>query len=315
VAARPRGGDGRVRAVDPGFAQAWGGLAITYAVLPAYTNRLAIDVSVERSLDASQRALALDPAQPEPYLAMGEVAGTFSGRRETGAALLRRAIELRPSSATAHQWLGTRLVEMGELEAGIALLHRAAELDPRSLIVANNLATMLTIAGRDAEAIAACTPALEYAPDSDLCSRVIGLSHLILGDLNRARPYFDRTATVRGRGTDQQVAGLFDALDGRSDRKAFARRLVAFPARSWRDPGSGNLFSDSEVPMLLILLGEPGLALDYVDRASRSSQIDLAWGVLMPSLDPIRCEPRFVAAVDRIKVVDYRAATLCAVKG
>jgi len=302
-------------AVDPGFAQAWGGLAITYAVLPAYTNRLAIDVSVERSLDASQRALALDPAQPEPYLAMGEVAGTFSGRRETGAALLRRAIELRPSSATAHQWLGTRLVEMGELEAGIALLHRAAELDPRSLIVANNLATMLTIAGRDAEAIAACTPALEYAPDSDLCSRVIGLSHLILGDLDRARPYFDRTATVRGRGTDQQVAGLFDALDGRSDRKAFARRLVAFPARSWRDPGSGNLFSDSEVPMLLILLGEPGLALDYVDRASRSSQIDLAWGVLMPSLDPIRCEPRFVAAVDRIKVVDYRAATLCAGKG
>jgi len=174
---------------------------------------------------------------------------------------------------------------------------------------------MLTIAGRDAEAIAACTPALEYAPDSDLCSRVIGLSHLILGDLNRARPYFDRTATVRGGGTDQQVAGLFDALDGRSDRKAFARRLVAFPARSWRDPGSGNLFSDSEVPMLLILLGEPGLALDYVDRASRSSQIDLAWGVLMPSLDPIRLEARFVAAVDRIKVVDYRAATLCAGKG
>jgi hypothetical protein len=90
----------RAVAVAPGFAQAWGGLAMTYAVLPAYTNRLATDVSADRSLDAAQRALALDPAQPEPYLAMGNVAAAISRRRETGTALLRRALELRPSSTT-----------------------------------------------------------------------------------------------------------------------------------------------------------------------------------------------------------------------
>jgi len=32
----------------------------------------------------------------------------------------------------------------------------------------------------------------------------------------------------------------------------------------------------------------------------------------MPGVDPIRCEPRFVAAVDRLKIVDYRAARMCA---
>jgi len=300
---------------DPGFAAAWGGLAIAYAVLPAYTNRLAPDETAARSLDASQRALALDPTQPEPYLAMGNVAGVFSGRRETGAALLRRAIELRPSSATAHQWLGTTLVEMGELDAGIASLRRAAELDPRSLIVASNLASMLSIAGRDEEAIAVCTPTLEYAPDAILCTAVIGLSHLLLGDPERARPFYDRWAAAWGGGTDQQVAELFAVLDGRGDRKAFARGLLAFPERSWKDPGSGNLFGDLDVPVLLMLLGEPGLALDYVDRASRGNQIDLAWGVMMPSLDPIRCEPRFVAAVERMHLVDARAARLCTGQG
>jgi TolB-like protein len=302
----------RAIAVDPVFAQAWGGLAMTYAVLPAYTNRLPTAASADRSLDAAQRALALDPAQPEPYLAMGSGAGAFYGRRETGAELLRRAIELRPSSATAHQWLGTTLVEMGRLEEGIASLERAAELDPRSLIVANNHASMLLIAGRDAKAIEACTPALEYAPDSDLCSWIIGLAHLILGDRERARPFFDRSAAAWGGGTDRQVAALFDALDGRGDRKAFARSLMAFPQRSWKEPGSGNLFGDFEAPVLLILLGEPGLALDYVDRGSRGNPIDLAWGVLLPSVDPIRCDPRFVAAVDRLKIVDYRAPRMCA---
>jgi len=48
--------------------------------------------------------------------------------------------------------------------------------------------------------------------------------------------------------------------------------------------------------------------------AAISSPIDLAWGLLMPSLDPIRCDPRFTAAVERIQVVDHRAARVCATR-
>lgn len=303
----------RAIAADAGFAEAWGGLAITYAVLPDYSNRLPFRDAEVRSMDAAQRVLALDPTLAEPYMAMANFAAK-TGRRQTGVALLRRAIELRPSTATAHQWLGTTLVETGEVEEGIASLERAAALDPRSLIVASNLASMRSIAGRDEEAIAACMPTLEYAPDAILCTSVIGLSYLILGDRERARPYYDRWAAAWGGGTDRQVAELFDALEGRSDRKEFARRLLAFGPRSWRDPASGNLFSDLDVPVLLMILGEPGLALDYVERASRSTPIDLAWGVLMPSLDPIRCDPRFTAATERIQVVDHRAARVCAAR-
>ena len=303
----------RAIAVDPGFAQAWGGLAITYAVLPDYSNRVTSDEAAARSLDAAQRTLVLDPTLPEAYLAMGNVA-RGSGRRQTATVLLRRAIELRPSMATAHQWLGTTLVEMGELEQGIASLERAAEVDPRSLIVASNLASMLSVAGRDKEAIAACMPTLEYAPKSILCTSEIGLSYLIMGDRKSARPFYDRWAASWGGGTDRQVTELFDVLEGRGDRKAFVRRLLAFPLRSWRDPGSGNMFSGIDVPVLLMLLGEPAHALDYVDRGSREVPLDMVWSVLMPSLDPIRCEPRFIASVERIHVVDYRAAGLCKVK-
>jgi TolB-like protein/Tfp pilus assembly protein PilF len=297
---------------DPGFAEAWGGLALTYAVLADYSNRLPpreIEIS---GIDAAQRVLALDPTLPEPYLAMGNLAGR-TGRKQTATALLRKAIELRPSLATAHQWLGTTLVETGELQAGIASLERAAAVDPRSLIVASNLASMLSIAGRDEEAIAACLPTLEYAPDAILCSSVIGLSYLVLGDRERARPFYDRWAAAAGAGTDRQVADLFDALEGRADRKAFASRLQALPLRSWRDPASGNMLSELDILVLLALLGEPGLALDFADRASHSptATADLSWALLMPSLDPIRCDPRFGAVVERVKVVDERAARLC----
>jgi len=34
----------------------------------------------------------------------------------------------------------------------------------------------------------------------------------------------------------------------------------------------------------------------------------------MPGLDPIRCEPRFIAAVERLQIVDHRAPKLRAGK-
>jgi hypothetical protein len=160
-------------------------------------------------------------------------------------------------------------------------------------------------------------PTLDYAPDAILCTSVIGLSYLILGDREHARPFYDRWAASVGAGTDRQVADLFDALEGRADREAFARRLLALPRRSARDPTSGNLFGDLDIPVLLMLLDGPGLALDYLERESQSPKevIDLSWAMLMPGFDPIRCDPRFVAAVERVQVVDRRAAKLCAGKG
>ena len=218
----------RAISADPGFAEAWGGLAMTYAVLSDYSNRLTPSDAELRSLDAAQRALALDPTATEPLLAMGNVAGK-TGRRQTAAALLRRVIELRPSSATAHQWLGTTLVEMGSVEDGIASLKRAAELDPRSLIVASNLASMLSIAGRDKEAIAACLPTLEYAPDAILCSSVIGLSYLILG-----------IASVLARSLTDGPHRWAEARSGRSRNcsRCCWGRAIARPscAGCWRSP-------------------------------------------------------------------------------
>jgi adenylate cyclase len=302
---------------DPGFAQAWGALSMAYAVIPAYSNRLSNAEAELQSIDAAQRALALDPTLAEAYMAMGNIAGTgvWSGRRRaTGVALLQRAIELRPSSATAYQWMGTMQMEMGDPAQGLAALQRAAELDPRSLIVASNLASLFSMLGRDEEAIATCLPTLEYAPDSILCVSVMGMSALMLGDRARARPYYDRWARNVGGGTDRQVAEFFAALEGKADRKAFVRKLRAFPERSWRDANSGNLFGDFDQPLMLMMLGEPGLALDLVERSSKGNFIDITWALMMPTLDPIRCDPRFAAAVDRTGMADHRAPRICAGK-
>jgi TolB-like protein/Tfp pilus assembly protein PilF len=295
-------------AADPGYADAWAGLALCYSVIFDYTVRISQQDANARGREAAERALVLDPGLAEPYAALGNIEGSES-HHATAVALLKRAIALKPSFATAHQWLGTILMSTGEPEESLASLKRAAELDPRSLIVASNYSTMLLIAGRNAEAIAACEPTLEYAPDSILCVSNIGPAYLLDGRPDRARPYYDQWARNWGTGTDRQVEALFDALEGKGDRKAFARKLAATPDRSWNDPASGILMTDFDIPLLLMLLDEHELALRYVHSASETS--NLGRTMLLPMMDPIRCDTRFREKIAAMKIKDLRAEKLC----
>jgi len=36
------------------------------------------------------------------------------------------------------------------------------------------------------------------------------------------------------------------------------------------------------------------------------------WTIMLPVLDPIRCEPRFAALVEKLKTADPHAAKVCA---
>jgi TolB-like protein/tetratricopeptide (TPR) repeat protein len=295
-------------ASDPAYAEAWGGLALCYAVIADYTVRIYAADAAAHARESAERALVLDPTLSEAYAALGNVESA-SRNDQTAIALFRRAIELKPSFATAHQWLGTTLMLTGARDESLASLQRAVALDPRSLIVAANYSSMLMIVGRNADAITACEPTLAYAPDSFLCVQNMGAAYLLEGKRDLARSYYDRWAKNWGTGTDRQVGALFDALDGKSDRKAFARKLAATPDRSWNDPRSGNLLSDWDIPVILLLLDEEEMALQYIHATNASTT--LAWSMLMPLMDPIRCDARFRDKTAMMKLRDPRAEKLC----
>lgn len=298
---------------DPGFAQAYAGAALVYAVLPDYTARISYEEAFERGRDFAERALALDPLMPEPYAALGNLANAEL-RRASAAALFRRAIELRPSFATAHQWLGTSLMGSGDPQAGLASLERAVELDPRSLVVANNHAWVLFTLGRYAEGMATCARVLQFAPNYVDCVSVSAFGTLLLGKTEPARSMFERWAGLNRANAVAQVAELFAAIAGTGDRHAFAQKLAGFSARAYLEPGSGNLFSNLETPPLLVMLGENQIALDYLERSSIAGYGGQEWAMMLPVLDPIRCDPRFTAVLQRLKTTDPRAAAVCAKK-
>jgi TolB-like protein/Tfp pilus assembly protein PilF len=301
-------------AADPKFAQAYGGLALTYAVIPDYSARISYEDAFRQVTDAAEMALGLNPLLPEPYAALATPA-SWERRRLTAITLYRRAIAIRPSFATAYQWLGTDTMADGDPAAGLAALDRASELDPRSLVVAENRSYVLLTLGRIAEARANCERVLAFAPDYLGAKMRCAFAELLRGEPGAARPFLESIARAGNGSASPLVDDVVNALAGHGDRRAVAQRLAAYSGRSSVDPASGNIFGTSETPALLVLLGAPDLALTYLERSvdePESNSTLAEWPIMLPALDPIRCTPRFETLVKRLKTRDPRAATVCA---
>ena len=111
-----------------------------------------------------------------------------------------------------------------------------------------------------------------------------------------------------------QGGELVAALTGNSDAAALAARYAALSYNSRFDPRSGNAIEGYDLPSVLMLLGEPALALDFVEKLAASPGGTADWTVMMPAMDPIRCEPRFVAVVSKLKTADPHFERVCAGK-
>jgi predicted O-linked N-acetylglucosamine transferase (SPINDLY family) len=104
---------------EPRFAEAWEGLG-----------RVLLDVRQYRAaVTALSRAAALKPSAPAFML----LAHAHGGMENLDAAITacRKAVEISPESADAHDALGNELKWTGQLDAAMAEFRRALELDPK----------------------------------------------------------------------------------------------------------------------------------------------------------------------------------------
>lgn len=83
---------------------------------------------------AALRALEIDDALPEGHATLGNVLLRFEWNWPLAEREYRRAIELNPSLAAAHSYLGIEMGARGDFADGIPEIKRAHELDPFSLV-------------------------------------------------------------------------------------------------------------------------------------------------------------------------------------
>jgi TolB-like protein/DNA-binding winged helix-turn-helix (wHTH) protein/Tfp pilus assembly protein PilF len=149
---------------DPNYAPAHAGLADVYALWPSY-GTVALAETYARAMASARRAVDLDDTLAEPHATLGFLGLVWSPGGTWNEPELRRALQLNPSYATAHNWYAYQLFFMGRHEEALAESALARELDPLSALFKADAGHFLLATRHYDEAEARLRQAIELAPD------------------------------------------------------------------------------------------------------------------------------------------------------
>ena len=271
---------------DPGFALAHAGLADTYILLHLYAGMPSSE-AFPRAMAAARRALELDPNLAEAYPAIALVKIYSQWDWDGAESDFKRAIQLKPSYATAHHWYSILLRDRGRFGESIAEARRAVELDPLSLIVNANLGDVYFFARRYDEAIRQHRAGRDLDPG-------FAPTHLYLGTAFAQKGLIDsaltecRTARALAGDGALGLGGLGYVL-GRAGRNAEAGEVLRELMR--REESGAALSFD--IGLVHVGLGNRAKAIEWLGRAVKDQPSGIKDLGVDPRLDPLRNEAGF----------------------
>jgi DNA-binding winged helix-turn-helix (wHTH) protein/TolB-like protein/Tfp pilus assembly protein PilF len=115
--------------LDPKFARAYAGLAMTHAMEHRYEGPTGAHAGLQRALELAETARQIDDDIAYVHWALGFVHVQARRHRQAMRAL-ERALELNPSYADAYAFMGGIYTYVGEPERSIPLLRTALRLNP-----------------------------------------------------------------------------------------------------------------------------------------------------------------------------------------
>jgi tetratricopeptide (TPR) repeat protein len=278
---------------DPGYALAYAGLADCY-VVPA--NPLPPRERMPRARAAAMRALELDETLGEAHTTLARVLTLYDWDWAGAEREFKRAIELNPRYAVAHQWYGGYLVAMGRHDESLAERRLALELDPLSVIINFELGQAFYHARDYDRAIEQGHKTLELDPDFPPVYAYLPAAYEQKGMYTEAVAGYQKGRTLRG-GTEWSLAlaGL-GHLYATSGRKGEARAALDELQRQSRQ----EYVPADSMALICTGLGEKDQAFAWLERAYEERSFRLAWLKVEPRWDRLRSDPRFTQLLQRV---------------
>jgi len=278
---------------DPSYAPAFSGLSD--ALLWAGYNEGVLTGSEARpkAKAAAEKAIALDDSSAEAHTSLANFKLWYEYDWAGSEAEFRRAFELNPNYAFAHDQFGIGLSFQGRFDEAIAEGKRAAALDPLSPQIPLDAAMAFGFkgdyeAGRElARRAAALDPTLFFAPYEEAWIDIQAERFPdAIAKLLKAKP-MESPGFVS--------AWLAYAYGASGDRAAALAEAEDLKKRSLH--GSVTPFNRA---LIALGLGDRAATLDALEQAYAADSQWLGWLGLDKIFDPLRSEPRFVALLKKL---------------
>ncbi len=287
--------------LDPTYALAYTGLADCYVLgnLLQLSPKEAMPVAIEKT----NRALAIDPQLAEAHTSLAKIRLSYEWDWAGAETEFRRALELKPGYATAHQWYGVYLSEMGRHDESLEHRKRALELDPLSLSISTGVGRAYFWARRYDEAIAHLQKTLERDPKYADTHWSFGLAYEQKKMYDEAVSAYQRAISLSKtaefpEGKPEMIAALGHAYAVAGRRDEALRILEQLKELVSRQ----SYVSPYSIALIHAALGEKEQAFEWLDRAYRERDESFIHLKVDPRLDQLRADPRLVEMLQLIKL-------------
>ncbi|MDT4953494.1 MAG: eukaryotic-like serine/threonine-protein kinase [Acidobacteriota bacterium] len=287
--------------LDPNYALAYTGLADCFVLgnLLQMSPREAMPIAIEKT----NRALAIDPGLAEAHTSLAKIKLSYEWDWTGAEAEFKKAIELKPGYATAYQWYGVYLSEMGRHAESLEQRKRALNLDPLSLSTSTGVGRAYFWAHRYDEAIQHLQETLEKDAKYADTHWSFGLAYEGKKMYEEAIASFQSAISLSKtaefpEGKPEMIAALGHAyaVSGRRDE---ALKIIG---QLEAQIALGRYISPYSIALIYIGLGEKDLAFDWLDRAYKERDESYIHLKVDPRLDDLRSDPRFIERLRLIKL-------------
>jgi TolB-like protein/tetratricopeptide (TPR) repeat protein len=276
---------------NPGYAPAYAGIADAYASL-SDVYRPPYEV-MPKARAAATKALQLDETLADTHVSLANI--QFNYDRDWAAAEreARRALELNPNSAGAHDILGTYFAVLGRAAESAAEAARCLELDPLSVVFTSD-AGWGRLAARDYDhAIEFFRKAVEIEPGFGFAHEGMAIAYVQKGRCPEAIAVAEKGTQADDSPFVLATSGGIYAACGKSDRAREVLKKLAGPYRN-------RYVCPYEIAVIHIGLGEKDEAFRSFEKGLQDRSICMPFLKVDPRLDPIRSDPRYVELVRRL---------------
>jgi len=279
---------------DPKYALAFSGLAETYVLFSGYDVAPADD-SMPLAKAAALRALEIDDSLAEAHTALGYYLTRYEFDLDRSEKEFRRAIELKPNYATAHQWFAINLTVVKRFDESLAELRLAEALDPLSPDVGTDLGAALVFARRYDEAIVQLKRTLVRDPNFSRAHSYLGWAYGAKGMYAEAIAEARTALELSNSFFIKGYLALWLAKSGNRDEalKIFTELKKA---------ASEVYVRPSTLAVVYIGLGNKVEALNQLEKEVSSRSLNAIYLAVLPDVDDLRSEPRFKAMLKRMNL-------------
>ena len=280
---------------DPGYALAYSGLADAYLAFSTYGG-IPSETSLKSSA-AARTALEMDPSLGHPHAVLGSNKMQDDWDFAGGEAEFKKAFELDPNDATAHQWYALNIGKIGGREReALAEANLAYQLDPLSPVIRYRIAGVHMMARQYDQAIAICQKLANENPN-------FALAHFCLAWAYWGKRMYPQVIEERN---------VYGKLSGDRNQSEFAAALEqGFRSGGWQGALAKGIeirqgqrkngyFSAYDIASLYADLGDKERAFQWLNVAYQERDwllLGLKTDFFFDSLHP---DPRYAEFVRKV---------------